>query len=99
MISEKSSFSLSPSVSAFKQIREGLSLSRKEFAEILGVNSDTVGLWETSKSIPALDIAQVKQLDKLLQKLGLNWQDLPDHIGDPNIPPPKRRRAKKGLQK
>jgi transcriptional regulator with XRE-family HTH domain len=89
MISENEQFSLNASVSAFLQIREALGMSRKKFAQELGINEDTVGKWERSKSNVQLTISQIKRLDVHLAKLGLTWQDLPDHVGDPAVPPPK----------
>lgn len=96
MISESATFSLDPSVSAFLQIREALKMSRKQFGQQLGVNEDTVGKWERSKVNILLSVSQIKQLDLYLQQLGITWQDLPDHLGDPNVLPPKdNRRTKK----
>lgn len=95
MISENLTFSLVPHVSALLQIREGLGMTRKEIADELGIDSDTVGKWERSKSNVQLTIAQIKSFDALLKRLNLNWHDLPNHLGDPNVPPPKDTRRTK----
>lgn len=97
MISEKVSFSLDSSVSALLQIREALAMSRNEFGNQLGVDYDTINKWERSKVNIRLSIPQIKRLDKFIKQLGLTWEDLPDHLGDPNISPPEVKRIKTKL--
>lgn len=85
MISENRGFSLRPDLSVFLQIREGLGLSRREFGDVIGVDQDTVSAWERGKTNPWLAIWQIKMLDRMLEDLGLTWQDLPDNIGPPEV--------------
>lgn len=97
MISEKRRFSLTSNESAFLQIRLALGLSRREFGDIIGVDQDTVSMWERGKRSPWLSIWQIKALDRVLADLGLTWQDMPDNVGDPTVAAsePKRTRKRK----
>jgi len=47
--------------------RRSLGLTQKQIAVELGVTSQTVSNWETSKAIPTLTIGQMKKLCQLLQ--------------------------------
>ncbi|MDJ0507973.1 MAG: helix-turn-helix domain-containing protein [Crocosphaera sp.] len=47
--------------------RRSLGLTQKKLASELGVTSQTVSNWETSKAIPTLTIGQTKKLCQLLQ--------------------------------
>ncbi|UYD38988.1 helix-turn-helix domain-containing protein [Tolypothrix sp. PCC 7601] len=98
MISENEGFSLDSTVSAFLQIRKALGLSRSQFGLELGIDADTIGKWENSKVNVALTIAQIKRLDIYLKELGLSWQDLPDHVGNPAIAPPAYKRIRKKIK-
>ncbi|MGB5594540.1 MAG: helix-turn-helix transcriptional regulator [Crocosphaera sp.] len=47
--------------------RRSLGLTQKQVAFELGVTSQTVSNWETSKAIPTLTIGQTKKLCQLLE--------------------------------
>lgn len=54
--------------------RRKLGLTQKEIAAELGVSTQTISNWETSRAIPTLTIGQVKKLCKMLQ---CNLEDIP----------------------
>lgn len=65
------------------QIREALSYERSQFAELLGVDYDTIWRWETGRRKMSLSLNQIKILDDCLSNLGLRFSNLPDDVGPP----------------
>lgn len=43
----------------FKQLREGMGITQKEFAAMLEVKRSTVGAWETAYRLPEIEKAQM----------------------------------------
>ena len=94
MIGDQGRFLLDSDKSAFLQNRLRLKLSRRQFGSIVFVDEDTVGAWERGKYAPRLSIAQIKAFTKLLTSLGLTWDDIPDNVGPPVLPPEENKDTK-----
>ncbi|MGF1488178.1 MAG: helix-turn-helix transcriptional regulator [Prochloraceae cyanobacterium] len=54
--------------------RRKLGLTQKEIAAELGVTTQTISNWETSRAIPTLTIGQIKRLCQMLE---CNLEDIP----------------------
>ena len=66
-----------------RQIRAYLGLSRRQMAEKIGVDYDTIWNWESGKSIPKLTWEQVQAFEELLNELDIRFRDIPQ-LGPPN---------------
>lgn len=70
--------------SPLKQIREALNLSQEAFAREIGVSLVTVGRWERGQTPPTFTLAQIKSFRRLINRLGIDLEDVPDHFGPTN---------------
>lgn len=67
--------------SVLKAIRETLGMSREQMAVELSIAATTVYRWETGRAVPSLTIPQVKSLNKILKRINMTVDDLPDDLG------------------
>jgi transcriptional regulator with XRE-family HTH domain len=61
-----------------KQLRKALGYTQREFAFALNTTHRTLVRYELGQRDPVLSLSQIKKLQLLLFKLGLDFQDLPD---------------------
>lgn len=78
---EQEKFVLKEEEVPLKQIREALNLSQEAFGREIGVSVQTVSRWETGRSIPTFTVPQMKNLLRLIDRLGWSASDLPDVLG------------------
>lgn len=71
-------FTFNKQTNVLKQIREALGYTQEEFAFTLGATRRSISRYETGKYDPTFSLSQIKKLQVLLFKLGLDFQDLPD---------------------
>jgi transcriptional regulator with XRE-family HTH domain len=80
MIGENSDFVFRNDVNVVQQIREAIGLDRKEFAELMGVDYDTVWGWETGRRQPKFTVQQVKVIWHYAKRLNIDLSDIPDNL-------------------
>lgn len=71
-------FTFNNQKNVLKQIREALGYTQREFASLICISSSSIERYETGKRDPTLTLPQIKKLQLLLFRLGLDFQDLPD---------------------
>jgi putative transcriptional regulator len=71
---------LNPKENPLKQIRQALGLTQCEFAKALGTYQKTIVRWEKGETKPMFTIAQIKALQREMDKIGLDFRDLPDDL-------------------
>lgn len=71
---------IDPQKNILKQIRQALGMTQEEFARAIKAHQVSVARWETSRSRPSLNIAQIKALEREMAKIGLSFADLPDDL-------------------
>lgn len=64
----------------FTMLRKESKLTQRQIADALAVSEDTVANWENGRSIPKLEIWQVKTLCRLLSK---SIEEIPDSFSSP----------------
>ena len=55
-------------------------MNQTQFAESLGVRRQTISEWERGVYKPSLSIKQIKVLERLLTRVDLRFEDLPDDL-------------------
>jgi DNA-binding transcriptional regulator YiaG len=82
MIEENSGFIFRDDVNVVQQIREAIGLDRKEFAELMGVDYDTIWGWETGRRQPKFTVQQVKILLQHAKRSNIDLSNIPDNLID-----------------
>ena len=67
-----------PKFMTIKEVRKRLKMSQTTFAEKLSVTRGAVSRWERGEFEMNLNLSQIKVLNRLLQQIGLSFEDLPD---------------------
>jgi|GEM_PF-561493 len=88
---------IDPRIPLFKEgevvlraIRESLEMSQEQFAREMGCSVSSINRWERGKGSPALSIPQIKQFNRLLRRIGMTVENLPDDITSPVQFPSRR---------
>lgn len=80
---DENRFEFKQDVSALKQIRDALELSRESFAQRIGVTTTTIYRWESGRNPATFTVPQMKKLQQLIKPLGIDISDLPDSLAVP----------------
>ena len=68
------------SLSSLKNLREYLGMTQEEFCREVGITAGSLSRCERGLTELLLNIRQIKRLHGLLQRYGLDFQDLPDSL-------------------
>lgn len=75
---EGAKFTFNNRINVLKQIREALGYTQREFVVHTGISLRSIVRYELGQREPVFSLPQIKKLQRLLFKLGLDFQDLPD---------------------
>jgi predicted transcriptional regulator len=78
MISRKVRLVLNSDKSVFRQLLEYWDINLSQFAAKLNISPKSFYNYHHGRSTFNMDLKQVKQLERMLQEVGLTFNDLPD---------------------